>query len=190
MTARTTFLLTFSPFSVERKALRTTWSEDAQLDAELAELCAEFHKRDPWFRSHDYNIRAVARAKFFSVLTRMLQGKKLSLPFVFKLESILRPSGLEVAVAERTVEGILLAARLRTKCSKAHRGSWWKSCTSPKPSAVRASQDSEGIMRKLQTSVQIPSPAAATKLEIFDLNRATICCEDGSERHAVNEMEV
>jgi len=49
------------------------------------------------------------------ILTQMLDDKKQSLPLLATLESIPRDKTLQVAVLDRTAEGLQLAARLANK---------------------------------------------------------------------------
>jgi len=95
-----------------------------QLDDELAELCAAFHQSRQTIASaqqelacdrevHLYSLAEKNQESVTQILTRILDDKKRSLPFLLSPHTdkkIERPRGLQVAVLDRSAEGCLCCA--------------------------------------------------------------------------------
>jgi len=187
-----------------------------QLDDELAELCAAFHQNSRQTtataatqvpqellacdrEAYLYFLAEKKQASVTQILAQILEDKKRSLPFLLSQDTdkIECPRGLQVAVLDRSPEGLHMAARLANK---------------PFKQAVRAlatelgiptaSQANHAIIfllflsfcllylptRVLRSSEEFGGDQTkSTTTNIFDLNRATIAFADEAELKAILE---
>jgi len=168
-----------------------------QLNDELAELCAAYYSRQTAgcdCQVYLYSLAEKKQASVTQILTRILDDKKRSLPFLLSplTDKIERPRGLQVAVLDHSPEGLSSAARLANK---------------PFKQAVRALATELGIPTDKSSSSSSASASPrvffgpvkslagiigkqkrGTKsmmTNIFDLNRATIAFADEDELKAI-----
>lgn len=147
------------------------------LESELEELCVTFHsttERDV----HLYELCMAKQKRVSIILSRILNGKTQSVPILRVPQNIPRPTDLRLDVRDRTVEGLLVAARLANRPFKrALRALAAHVRISPGRVHFGAIKTLDFAEEKAEENLQLEN--------LFDLNRATLVFEDETEFQAI-----